>query len=91
VSYVAPRPLPQGERGNPIFTLDLNATLGWSMFELGLACTNLFDNRYRIGEYNYASDFHSEPFPTLVPVRHFSAGAPRAFFVTLALRLGGES
>lgn len=87
VSYVAPRPLPQGQRGNPIFTLDLNATLGFWLLELGIACTNLLDSRYRAGEYNYASDFHSAAFPTLVPVRHFSAGAPRAFFVTLAVHL----
>ncbi len=91
VTYVAPRPLPLGERGNALFTVDLNATLGWSLFELGLAVTNLLDRRYRLGEYNYASDFHSEPFPTLVPVRHFAAGAPREIFVTLAVHLGGES
>ncbi|MFI5308775.1 MAG: TonB family protein, partial [Polyangiales bacterium] len=76
VTFVAPRPLPLGERGDALFTVDLNATLGWSVLELGLACTNLFDRRYRLGEYNYVSDFHSEPLPTLVPVRHFAAGAP---------------
>jgi TonB family protein len=91
ISYVAPRPLPQGERGNPIFTVDLNATLGWALFELGFACTNLFDSRYRLGEYNYTSDFHNDASLTLVPVRHFSAGAPRAFFVTLAVHLGSKS
>ena len=31
------------------------------------------DTQYRLGEYNYASDFGSQPFPTLVPMRHFSA------------------
>jgi TonB family protein len=89
-TFVAPRPLPQGERGDSVFTLDLNATVGWSMLELGLSCTNLLDTLYRLGEYNYASDFHSSAFPTLVPVRHFSAGAPRALYVTLAIHLGGE-
>jgi hypothetical protein len=89
-TFVAPRPLPQGERGDSLFTLDLNATVGWSMLELGLSCTNLLDTQYRLGEYNYASDFHSAAFPTLVPVRHFSAGAPRAVYVTLTVHLGGE-
>jgi hypothetical protein len=91
VTYVSPRPLPQGERGNTLFTTDLNATLGWSIFELGLICTNLFDSRYRLGEYNYTSDFHSSaPFPTLVPMRHFSAGAPRGLYVTFAIHVGGN-
>jgi hypothetical protein len=89
ITYVSPRPLPQGERGNTIFTVDLNATVGWSILELGFICTNLFDARYRLGEYNYASDFHSQQFPTLVPVRHFSAGAPRELFFTVAINFGG--
>jgi hypothetical protein len=74
-----------------LFTADASAAVGWWLFELGVSCTNLFDTRYRLGEFNYVSDFHGEPFPTLVPVRHFSAGAPRTFFVTLALHFGGES
>jgi TonB family protein len=91
ITYVSPRPLPQNERGNTIFTVDLNATLGWSFVELGVIFTNLFDARYRLGEYNFTSDFHSQSqsIPTLVPVRHFSAGAPRAVFFTLALNFGG--
>jgi hypothetical protein len=51
--------------------------------------TNLLDRQYRLGEYNYASDFHSQPEPTLVPVRHFSAGAPREFLFTLTFNVGG--
>ncbi|HEX7479121.1 MAG TPA: TonB family protein [Polyangiales bacterium] len=89
-TFVAARPLPQGERGDSVFTLDLNGTLGWSVLELGLSCTNLLNTQYRLGEYNYASDFHSAAFPTLVPVRHFSAGAPRAVYLTLTVHLGGK-
>ena len=89
ITYVAPRPLPQGEVSNPIFTVDVNATVGLWLFDVGFIATNLLDNQYRLGEYNYASDFHSQAFPTLVPVRHFSAGAPRCLFFTLALNLGG--
>jgi hypothetical protein len=51
--------------------------------------TNLLDNRYRLGEFNYASDFHSQPQPTLVSERHFTAGAPRGVFGTLAINFGG--
>ncbi len=88
-TYVSPRPLPQGERSNPIAILDLQATVGIWLFDLGLTATNLFDAQYRLGEYNYASDFGSQPFPTLVPMRHFSAGAPRQMMFSLSINLGG--
>ncbi|HVZ35527.1 MAG TPA: hypothetical protein VG963_24045, partial [Polyangiaceae bacterium] len=89
VTYVGPRPLPYGSRSDTIFTIDGNLTLGWRPWTLGLSVQNLLDTRYRLGEFNYASDFHSEPFPTLVPVRHFSAGAPRTFLFSLAFNFGG--
>jgi len=41
-----------------------------------------------LGEYNYASDFHSQEFPTLVPVRHFSAGAPLTVLWSIAIHYG---
>jgi TonB family protein len=90
VTYVGRRALPYGQRSDAIFTIDTSATLSWRAFELGLVVTNLLDRRYRLGEYNYASDFHSEPAPTLVPMRHFTAGAPRAVFATFAITLGGD-
>jgi hypothetical protein len=89
VTYVGPRALPFGERSDDIFTIDASATLAWSNYELGIVVTNLLDNRYRLSEYNYASDFHSQSEPTLVPVRHFAAGAPRGLFVTFAETFGG--
>jgi hypothetical protein len=89
-SYVGHRPLPYGQRSDALFTLDTSATLAWTHYEVGLSITNLLDTQYRLGEYNFASDFHSEPSPTLVPVRHFSAGAPRAIFGTLAFNFGGS-
>ena len=52
---------------------------------------NLHDRRYRLGEYNYASDFRSRAWPTLVPARHFTAGAPRTFMLTLGVSFGGAS
>lgn len=88
VTYVGPRPLPYGTRSDTIFTLDANANLSWWLFEAGLSIGNLLDARYRLGEYNYASDFHSQPFPTLVPVRHFSAGTPRTILFSIAIHYG---
>ncbi|HEY2405148.1 MAG TPA: TonB family protein [Polyangiaceae bacterium] len=89
VTYVGPRPLPYGERSQDLFTVDASASLTWHYFELGLSATNLFNRRYRLGEYNFASDFHSQPQPTLVPERMFSAGPPRSLFATLGVYLGG--
>jgi iron complex outermembrane recepter protein len=90
VSYVGHRPLPYGQRSDLLFTVDTSAALAWTHYELGLSVTNLLDRQYRLGEYNFASDFHTEASPTLVPVRHFSAGAPRAIFGTLAVNFGGS-
>jgi hypothetical protein len=91
ITYVGRRALPLGERSQVVFTVDASATLGWKNFELGLIATNLLDRRYRLGEYNFVSDFRSDPQPTLVPIRHFTAGAPRGVFLTLAVSLGGPS
>lgn len=91
LSYVSPRPLPYDEWGEPLFTLDAAVGLGWRALTLGLEVTNLLDRRYRRGEFNYASDFRSQSAPTLVPARHFAAGAPRAAFLSLSLHLEGDS
>jgi iron complex outermembrane receptor protein len=88
--YVGHRALPYGQRSDTIFTLDSGASAAWRSFELELQCTNLLDTRYRAAELNYVSDFHSQPLATLVPARHFAAGAPREVFLSLAITLGGE-
>lgn len=89
VTFVGRRALPFGQRSGTIFTVDASATASWRIFELGLVATNLFDNRYRLAEYNFASNFGSQSQPTLVPARHFSAGMPQAFYVTLSATVGG--
>ena len=91
VTYVGPRPLPYGGRSDTIFTIDNSLTVGWSIADLGLSAQNLLGTQYRLGEYNYDSDFHSQAFPTLVPLRHFSAGAPRTIMLSLTLRYGGDT
>ncbi len=91
VSFVSDRPLPFGERSDSIFTVDLAGSVRWRGIQFGITCTNLFDRKYRLGEYNYASDFRSRPYPTLVAARHFVAGEPRAVYGTLTLYFGGGS
>jgi hypothetical protein len=94
ITYVGPRPLPFGERSDTIFTIDTNATVGWWFLDFSLSVQNLLNSQYRLTELNYASDFtpitHSQAFPTLVPVRHFSAGAPRTILFSVALNYGGK-
>jgi iron complex outermembrane receptor protein len=89
ITYVGPRALPFGQQSQDIFTVDASANVSWTRYEVGVMATNLFDTRYRLGEFNYASDFHSQPQPTLVPERHFTAGAPRGVFGTFAINFGG--
>jgi hypothetical protein len=93
-SYVGRRPLPYGALSDTIFTIDANATIAWTSYELGLTVTNLLDTKYRLGEYNYVSNFSTTPGapegpPTYVPSRLFTAGAPRGIFGTLAVHFGG--
>lgn len=89
LTYVGQRALPLGARSNAIFTIDANATLAWSHFEVGLIVTNILDNKYRLGEYNFESTFQQGVPPTLVPSRLFTAGAPRGVFGTLTINFGG--
>ncbi|HEY7725566.1 MAG TPA: TonB-dependent receptor [Anaeromyxobacteraceae bacterium] len=89
VTYVGRRPIPFGQRAAAVLTVDASASLGWRALRLALEVTNLLDARYRVGEFNFASDWNTQPQPTLVPVRHFSAGPPRQFLFTLELRPGG--
>jgi len=90
ITYVGRRPLPYGEVSGTLFTIDASASAEWANYELRLSATNLLDTQYRLGEYNYASDFHSQPQPTLVPERTFTAGPPRALFLTLGFNFGGS-
>ena len=92
ITYVGPRALPFGQRSDSIFTTDVTAALTWTNFELGISITNLFGARYRLGEYNYASNWYppgSDQQPSLVPERQFTAGPPRGTFGHFALNFKG--
>jgi hypothetical protein len=98
VSYVGRRPLPYSELSDVIFISDASMSLGWSIFTVRLAGQNLFNSKYKLGEYNYASYFPQQGSygslylePTLAPERTFTAGAPQTFLLSLSVRLGGAS
>jgi len=91
VTYVGRRPLPYGETSDQIVTVDASAMVAWSHYELRLLSTNLLDSKYRLGEYDYPSDFRGAAQPTLVPERTFTAGAPRGLFLSLGINFGASS
>jgi hypothetical protein len=87
ITFVGPRALPYGERSDTIFTIDGSASLAWHGYKLAVKASNLLDTRYRLGEYNYASDFRSQSQPTLTIARQFTAGAPRLVLLQLEVTL----
>jgi outer membrane receptor protein involved in Fe transport len=93
LNWVGRRPLPYGQRSDALFVVDANTEWQWRNFTLGLSVTNLFNRRYRLAEFNYVSNFQATQLspPPLVPARHFVAGAPFAFWISLAINLGGDS
>jgi TonB family protein len=92
LSYVGRRPLPYSGLGDVYFISDATLGVAWDVFEVRLEGTNLFDSKYRLGEYNYASNFQRLlPAPTLAPERAFTAGAPRMVLLDLLVTLGGPS
>jgi iron complex outermembrane recepter protein len=91
VTYIGRRPLPYGQRSDAIFVMDLSAAVSWRWVSLGVSVTNLLDGRYRLAEFNYTSDFHSASYPTLLPTRHFVAGAPRVVLFTIGLQYGSDT
>jgi len=88
--WVGPRPLPLGARGEPSWQVDLAARARYRFVELGVSLENLFDVRNRSVELNYASSFGLSGqggAPSLRPARHFAAGAPRTWWLTLTVYL----
>lgn len=86
-TVVGRRALPYGERSDLIFNLDAAISGGWRWLELEVAGTNLVNLEYKESEFNYVSDFDPTTPGTLVPARHFAAGAPIGIFVSLTGRL----
>jgi iron complex outermembrane recepter protein len=91
ISVVGPRPLPFNEQSDRQLLIDVAASAKWKSISLGVTCTNLINRQYRVGEFNYTSNFRGRDFPTLAPARHFNAGEPRAIFATFAVALAPKS
>jgi hypothetical protein len=91
LSLVGNRALPLGQSASPTFTADVAGSLRWDLFKLSLTVQNLFDTKFPLSEFFYASDFHHAAYATLTPVEHFTAAPPLAIMVGLAIILDKES
>ncbi len=89
LTFVGTRSLPFGQSSVPYFLVDAALKFDWRALELSLTATNLLDTKYRLSEFTFVSDFHTQAQPTLAPERAFTAGAPRMLFVSLSATFGG--
>jgi iron complex outermembrane receptor protein len=80
-------PLPLGAASYARWQLDASARVRLRAFELGLSAINLFDVRNRATELFYASSFGAGGASSMLAARHFAAGAPRSFWLTLTVFL----
>jgi iron complex outermembrane receptor protein len=84
VSWVGPQPLPLATESQARFQVDASVRARLRFLELGLSVENLFDRRNPAAELNYASFFGEDgDAVSMRSVRHFAAGAPRLWMLTL--------
>ena len=87
LGWVAPMPMPLGAASQPRWQLDLSARVRVRGYELALSAINLFDIRNRSNEFYYSSSFGADGASSMRAARHFAAGAPRSFWLTLTIFL----
>jgi hypothetical protein len=89
LSWLGPRPLPLGVDSTSVWQLDLSLRARWRHLELGTSLENVFDVKNRVSEFNYASSFMNDDgaAASMRAVRHFAAGMPRTWWLTLTLYL----
>ena len=90
LSHVGSRPLPFDEKSQSIGLVDAGVNVRWRGTTVGLMSTNLLGAQYKLGEFNYASDFRSSAYPTLVAARHFNAGEPRSVYLSVGFVLDAQ-
>jgi outer membrane receptor protein involved in Fe transport len=85
--YLAPRPLPFGEFGETIVTLDGSIDAHWRNIEASVQGFNLLDRRYPSVELNYVSNWDPSGIPSRIPARHIAAAAPLTVLFSLGVHL----
>ena len=84
IGFVGPKPLPLDTESEPTLNVDVGARARWRFVELGVMAQNIFDIDNRDVELSYPSNFDATGGPSsLRAARHFAAGRPQSFFVTL--------
>lgn len=86
-SYLSQRPLAYSMVSPAVPLLDASAAATYGLFTLGIEAYNLLNLQYAASEYSFVSDWGTQNVPSLVPARHFAAGAPRSILATLAVQL----
>ena len=81
------RPLPYGEFGQNVVLTDAALGVRLKEVEVSLDATNLLGQAYYDGQFVFASNFARSPSPSRIPIRHVTAGPPRAFYVSVTLHL----
>jgi outer membrane receptor protein involved in Fe transport len=83
---LGPRPLPDGFASHAAFVMDLTAELSFARWMLSLDVDNVLGSRWRDGEFLFASHWDLDEPASELPVRHFTAGAPRALRIAIGRR-----
>jgi TonB family protein len=92
VTFIGRKPLPLSTESEPFFTLDAAIRLGWRFVEAAFWGRNLLDLRNRAAEFFYPSNFAGpDTAPSLQAERHFAAGPPRTFWITLTFFIDTKS
>ena len=87
-SYLSPRPLPFGDSAEPFALLDASLGMQWSAFNLTFEVFNALNTEYAAVEYAFPSDWNPDDgVRPRTPARHFSAGSPFAWMVSLGVQL----
>lgn len=84
-SFLGPRPLPFQELGESVFVTEVGAGLSLGPVTVSLEIYNLFDTRWRDGQFVFASNFDPNQGASLVPARHSTAGRPFSAQGTITL------
>ncbi len=84
---VAPRPLPHGARGEPLFLLDATAGYRFRWLDVCLALENLLFRQLREGEYHFASHWFRDEPRSAIPTTQVIAGPPFNARLTLSVFL----
>jgi iron complex outermembrane recepter protein len=87
LTFIGARPLPFGDFSRPVFLVDARVSVRWRALELVLDAQNLVDSRWRDGAFTYVSSWEQGRVASQLPSRHFTAGSPRSFIVTLEMHL----